>query len=74
MRVMFWVLFTGSFEVNAERMRQFSAIGPLFTVPNTAMIKLRFNSEGLWFSQIISAHLADRAAHAQHDVETLEAE
>jgi broad specificity phosphatase PhoE len=69
MRVMFWTLFTGSFEVNAERMRQFSAIGLLFRVPNTAIIKLRFDAESLWFSQIITAHLADEAAQAQPGVD-----
>lgn len=65
MRVMFWALFTGSFEVSAERMRQFRTIGLLFRVPNTAMIKLRFDQEGLWFSQIITTHLIEEGTKPQ---------
>jgi 2,3-bisphosphoglycerate-dependent phosphoglycerate mutase len=74
MRVMYWTLFTGSFEVSAERMHQFRAISRQFTVPNTAIIKLRFDPQGLWFSQIITAHLVESAAPPQPGVDILEAE
>lgn len=84
MRVMYWALFTGSFEVSAERMQQFRAARLMFKVPHTAIIKLRFDAEGLWFSQIITAHIVEEAAPAartsrstappQPVVDTLEAE
>ena len=74
MRVMYWLLLTGSFEVSPERMQQFRAIGRLFAVPNTSIIKLRFDSEVLWFSQVITAHLAVSGAQHQPGVDTAEPE
>ncbi len=74
MRVMYWGLFTGSFAVSAERMQQFRAIGRLYTVPNAAIIKLRFDQEGWWFSQIITAHLADGVVSLQRGVDAAEPE
>ncbi len=67
MRVMYWTLFTGSFAVSVERMRQYSAIGLLLKIPNTAIITLRFGADGLWFSPIITAHLVEGAATNQPD-------
>jgi probable phosphoglycerate mutase len=61
MRALYWALCTGSFEASAERMRQFRVLGRVFVVPNMAIIKLRFDLEGLWFSQILTAHLANEA-------------
>ena len=74
MRAMYWALCTRSFEVSADHMRQFRALGRLFAVPNTAIIKLRFDEEGLWFSQIITAHLTNDAAPAQSRADTAEPE
>lgn len=74
MRVMYWALFTGSFEVSAERMQQFRAARLMFKMPHTAIIKLRFDAEGLWFSQIITARIVEGAAPPQPVVDTLEAE
>jgi broad specificity phosphatase PhoE len=58
MRALYWTLLTGSFEVSRERMQRFHHLRASFPVPNTAMLKLRFQDAEVWMSPLITGHLA----------------
>lgn len=60
MQALIWSLMTG-WEITSDKMRRFRQFSRSFSIPNTAILQLKWEQSGCWYSPILTDHLDKEA-------------